>query len=233
MTTTHTMTTAHTISRGRARLRLAAAVAVPLLAFSVACGGGEGLRAEKAGHVTSVSDAPTAAGTATSSGAPGAPGASGASGASAEKARPSVFFAAQLTYVRCMRAKAGVTDFPDPRSSGYLDFSKIEKVIDPKGGGEEYKGGRNGVCLPELRKAMDLEPERDKKKDYASMLAHSACMRENGVPEFTDPVMSGGHVLPGGDPSPASPALDVESAVYQQARAACASELLDGLDGMQ
>ncbi|MFD9860772.1 hypothetical protein [Streptomyces alboflavus] len=216
----------HTASRGTTRLRVAAAVAAPVLALCVACGGGDdGVKDE---GVASAPEEPSAA-----SGKDKGEG-KGEGGASKPAAEgKSAFYDAQLTYVRCMRAKAGLKDYPDPKLSGYLDWSKIEKLVDPNGGGEEYKGGKNGVCADELRAAMNKEPKRDAQKDYESMLAHAKCMRDNGVSRFTNPTMSGGNVIPGGDPNPADPALDRNSPAYKQAEKACASKLLEGLDGMQ
>ncbi|MEV5983985.1 hypothetical protein AB0L85_03100 [Streptomyces sp. NPDC052051] len=209
-------------SRGTARLRLAAAVAVPLLAFCVACGGDD-TASGRGDEVASV---------------PGEPTADGSSGAGKGSSKPaaegkSAFYDAQMAYVRCMRTKGEVKDFPDPRLSGYLDWPKIDEVVDPNGKGEEYKGGKDAVCFPEMSAAMKLEPERDTQKDYESMLAHAKCMRENGVSRFTNPTMSGGNVMPGGDPNPASPSIDLKSPAYKQAREACKGKLLEGLDGMQ
>lgn len=215
-------------SRSTARRRVAAALAAPVLALCVACGSGDdGVKDE---GIASAPDEPTAAGAAgkekekdKNGGDPSKPAAEG----------KSAFYDAQLTYVRCMRTKAGLKDYPDPKLSGYLDWSKIEKLVDPNGGGEEYKGGKNGVCADELRAAMNQEPKRDAQKDYESMLAHAKCMRDNGVSRFTNPTMSGGNVIPGGDPSPANPVLDRDSPAYERAEKACASKLLEGLDGMQ
>ena len=67
------------------------------------------------------------------------------------------------------------------------------------------KGGKNGVCGPELQQAMLAEPARDQQKDYESMLAHATCMRDNGVSRFANPTMNGGNAQPGGEPNPASP----------------------------
>ncbi|MFE3096210.1 hypothetical protein ACFXG1_20605 [Streptomyces sp. NPDC059248] len=215
--------TNHTVSRGAARLRLAAVVAAPLLVLSAACRGGEGVRAHEGEEIASVADQPAPAGSARAGGGSPKPAASGRS----------AFYDAQLTYVRCMRTKGGVKDFPDPKLSGYLDWPKIDDVVDPKGRGEEYKGGRNAVCFPEMEAAMELAPKRDKQKDYESMLAHAKCMRDNGVSAFTNPTLSGGGVIPGGDPNPGNPVIDPKSPGYERSREACASKLLEGLDGMQ
>ncbi|MFJ6102017.1 hypothetical protein ACIQHY_13575 [Streptomyces sp. NPDC092359] len=214
--------TTKTPSRVPARLRLAALAVLPVLALTVACGGGDGVRAESADAIA------TAPGTTAPSKASSTP-----DGASAKPEGKSAFYDAQLAYVRCMRVKGGYKDFPDPKLSGHLDWGKVEEISSKPGQMEAAKGGKNGVCVPELRTVMDAEPQRDQQKSYESMLAHAKCMRDNGVSRFANPTMSGGNAQPGGDPSPASPVIDQNSPTYKQAREACRTKLLDGLDGMQ
>ncbi|MGC5530313.1 hypothetical protein [Streptomyces sp. SR-10] len=207
-----------------ARLRLAAFVAVPVLALTVACGGNDdttGTRSHDA-----VADAPSPK--TEPSGAEGAP-----STPSTKPAGKSAFYDAQVAFVQCMRAKGGYKDFPDPRLSGYLDWEKVGEIGSQPGRNHGIKAGKDNVCLDELRASMAAEPKRDQQKSYESMLAHAQCMRDNGISRFTNPVMSGGNAVPGGDPNPASPVYDPESPAYKEARAACKSKLLDGLDGMQ
>ncbi|MEU9336996.1 hypothetical protein AB0D49_28155 [Streptomyces sp. NPDC048290] len=208
----------HTFS-ARSRRRFAGACAVPLLVLLAACGGGGDSAADEPVASVAGESAPAAPD-------PSAPAGSADTGKGA-------FYDAQMTYVECMRTKGGVEDFPDPRLSGYLDWAKIDEVVDPNGGGEEYKGGKDAVCFPELSAAMALEPPRDPQRDFESMLAHAKCMRDNGVSRFTNPTMSGGGVMPGGDPNPADPAFDQDSPAYKEARRACKDKLLEGLDGMQ
>ncbi|MFB7590083.1 hypothetical protein [Streptomyces sp. NPDC056169] len=215
-----------TTSRATARLRLTALAALPVLAFTAACGGGDNAGgAEKNDEIASVPETPSASRSASADGGGSAP--------STAPAGKSAFYDAQLTYVRCMRTKGGYKDYPDPKLSGHLDWSKIEEISSRPGQNEAAKGGKNGVCAPELQRAMQAEPKRDQQKDYESMLAHAKCMRDNGVSRFTNPTMSGGNAQPGGDPNPASPTIDTHSPAYKQAREACKTKLLDGLDGMQ
>ncbi|WP_405996918.1 hypothetical protein [Streptomyces sp. NBC_00829] len=150
------------------------------------------------------------------------------------------FFDAQMKYVQCMRGKGGFKTFPDPKLSGHLDWAKIGEIAEKTGNGKVYKGGadRDGAekgegCVKEFLAADALAPPRNTQKDYEAMLAHAKCMRENGVSKFTNPTLSGGGVVPGGDPNPVSPQIDPESPAYKQAREACKDKLLDGLDGMQ
>ncbi|ALO13193.1 hypothetical protein AQF52_7607 [Streptomyces venezuelae] len=219
-----------TTSRATARLRLTVLAALPVLVLSAACGGagdsagGTG----KSDEIASVPDTPSAS-------RPADSGGSGTDGSapSTAPAGKSAFYDAQVKYVQCMRVKGGYKDYPDPKLSGHLDWTKIEEISSRPGQNEAAKGGRNGVCAPELQRAMLAEPKRDQQKDYESMLAHAKCMRDNGVSRFTNPTMSGGNAQPGGDPNPASPTIDTNSPAYKQAREACATKLLDGLDGMQ
>ncbi|MFD3495040.1 hypothetical protein ACFWWB_31480 [Streptomyces sp. NPDC058690] len=212
-----------TYPRATARLRMAALVAVPVLAFSVACGGGD----DSAGGATkddAIADVPAA------------PAASTAKGGTEPSTRPtgrSAFYDAQMKFVQCMRAKGGYKDFPDPKLSGYLDWTKISEIGSQPGRNDGIKAGKNNVCVPEMQAAMSVEPERDQQKAYESMLAHAQCMRDNGVSKFTNPTMSGGNAVPGGDPNPGSPSIDPESPSYKQAREACKTKLLDIVDGMQ
>lgn len=206
-----------------AGLRMAALVALPVLALSVACGGGDdgtgGTKKDDA-----IADVPRtqASGDTKDADRPSAP-----------PAGKSAFYDAQMKYVQCMRSKGGYKDFPDPKLSGYLDWVKVEKIASRPGQNEAYKGGKNQVCAPEMQAALAVEPERDEQKGYESMLAHAKCMRDNGVSRFTNPTMSGGHAQPGGDPNPASPVLDPESPTYKKAREACRSKLIDSVEGMQ
>ncbi|MDP9951200.1 MULTISPECIES: hypothetical protein [Streptomyces] len=213
-----------------AGLRLAAFVAVPVLALTVACGGGDGTGTRGHGAIADAPSATTdpsrsAEPSATKNGTDGSP--------SAQPAGKSAFYDAQVAFVRCMRAKGGYPEFPDPRLSGYLDWAKVNELGSQPGRNHGIKAGKNNVCVPELQASMALEPKRDQQKSYESMLAHAQCMRDNGISRFTNPVMSGGNAIPGGDPNPGSPVIDPESPAYKQAREACESKLLDGLDGMQ
>ncbi len=124
-------------------------------------------------------------------------------------------------------------DYPDPRLSGHLDWTKINEIGSQPGRNEGIKAGKNNVCVDELQAAMAVEPERDQQKAYESMLAHAQCMRDNGISRFTNPVMSGGNAIPGGDPNPGSPSTTPSRPRTRRLREACRAKLLDGLDGMQ
>ncbi|MFJ5673654.1 hypothetical protein [Streptomyces sp. NPDC093097] len=210
-----------TPSRAAGRLRLAALLALPVLVFSAACGsGGDGLKTGE--DIASVPGDTASAGQDTAR--------SGTQGGAGDKG---AFYDAQMTYVQCMRGKGGIKDFPDPKLSGYLDWTKIDEIARRPGNQEASKGGKRGACGTEMSAAMRLEPKRDVQKEYESFLAHATCMRKHGVSKFTNPTLSGGNVMPGGDPSPAAPQIDTESPAYKQARQTCKDKLLDGLDGMQ
>ncbi|WP_097866378.1 hypothetical protein [Streptomyces sp. rh34] len=207
-----------------AGLRLAAFVAVPVLALTVACGGSDDATGTR-GH-DAVADVPSPkSGSSEAASTPSTP--------STKPAGKSAYYDAQVAFVQCMRAKGGYKDYPDPKLSGHLDWDEINRIGSQPGRNEGIKAGKNNVCVDELQASMAVEPKRDQQKSYESMLAHAQCMRDNGISRFTNPVMSGGNAVPGGDPNPASPVYDPESPAYKEAREACASKLLDGLDGMQ
>ncbi|MCX5207372.1 hypothetical protein OG897_38970 [Streptomyces sp. NBC_00237] len=220
---TFPMTSRRANPRAVARLRLASLVAVPVLAFSVACGGAQA--PEKDDAIADVPSAPGASETTSDTTSDSTP--------SAKAPAKSAFYDAQMTYIQCMRAKGGYPDFPDPHLDGYMDWDKVNAIGSQPGRNEGIKGGKKGACVKEMRAAMDAEPKRDQQKDYESMLAHSKCMRDNGVSRFTNPQMSGGNAIPGGDPNPAGPVLDSESPAYKKAAKTCKPKLLPGLDGMQ
>ncbi|MEU0688500.1 hypothetical protein [Streptomyces uncialis] len=213
----------NTTSRTTARLRLTALAVVPVLAFSMACVGGDDHAddARKDTAIAEVPDAPDAS-----------PDRSGSEPSARSDSR-SAFYDAQMTYIECMRAKGGYPDFPDPKLSGHPDWEKINAIGSQPGRNHGIKGGKNGVCVDQLQAVSAATPKVDQQKAYESMLAHAQCMRDNGVSKFVNPTMSGGNAQPGGQPDPMDRAFDEESPSYKQARKACASKLLDGLDGMQ
>ncbi|MDT0455080.1 hypothetical protein RM550_04910 [Streptomyces sp. DSM 41527] len=212
--------TQKTGSRSRAA-RLALLIAVPALALTTACGGA----VSSDEGVASVSDAP-----ATGQSKDGASQDGGSKGGAAQG--KSAFYDAQMKYVQCLRKNVS-KDFPAPKLSGYLDWTKIEELETSLGSESLIKGTRGRVCAPEMQKAMSLEPPRDTQKEYESMLAHAKCMRAHGVSKFTNPQLQDGNVMPGGDANPTSPEVKTDSATYKEARQACKDKLLDGLDGMQ
>ncbi|AWN25052.1 hypothetical protein [Streptomyces sp. NEAU-S7GS2] len=211
--------TQKTGSRSRAA-RLALLLAVPALALTTACGGA----AESSdGGIASVSNAPST--DQTKDGADASKG-------GAPKGK-SAFYDAQMKYVQCMRTEID-KDFPDPKLSGYLDWTMIEELRISMGTESATKGTRpRQACGGEMRKAASLEPPRETQKDYESMLAHAKCMRAKGVSKFTNPRLQDGNVIPGGDPNPTSPEASSDSSTYKQAHQACKGKLLDGLDGRQ
>ncbi|WP_411147021.1 hypothetical protein [Streptomyces sp. x-80] len=212
----------HPFSSRAFRVRLAVLVVAPVLALTAACGGEGG--GTKGAGVASVPDIPSADGD--EGKAADSPGQKPPAGGKGD------FYDAQMKYVQCMRTKAGIPEFPDPKLSGHLDWAKIDEIAAKPGNEEAPKGGKNGACTAKLSEAMKLEPKRDGQKDYESMMAHAKCMREKGISKFNNPTLSGGNVTPGGV-GPMDTSVDHDSATYKQARAACKDKLLVGLDGMQ
>lgn len=123
-------------TRSRAA-RLALLVAVPALALTTACGGAE----SSDEGVASVSNAPST--DQTKNGADSSKGA-GAQGKSA-------FYDAQMKFVQCMRKKI-TKDYPDPKLSGHLDWTKINQLQEESGNDDIAKAGRAARVRPRCRR---------------------------------------------------------------------------------
>ncbi|WP_461005595.1 hypothetical protein [Streptomyces capparidis] len=89
-----------------------------------------------------------------------------------------------LAYARCMREN-GVPQFPDPDEGGRLKLGP-GSGIDPK---SQAFADAQDAC-------RDLAPQGGGgpggSLDSAKVAEWSECIRENGVPEFTDPQVNGG-----------------------------------------
>ena len=89
-----------------------------------------------------------------------------------------------VRFAECMRAN-GVTGFPDPDASGEVTIDGVVNGsnIDPDG----------PVWTAAIQACEDLQPagftggERTP-EEQAAALAFAQCMRDNGVPDFPDPV---------------------------------------------
>ena len=162
------------------------AAVVPVLALALAsCGGG------------SSGPGVARAGTPTTSGS--------SSGTGSGRASP-------LAFSRCMRAH-GITDFPDPNTSGQL-------FIQGSGSGN---GGDLNPRSAQFQAAQNackaLAPGGGRFKNSAQArgneLKFARCMRRHGLTDFPDPNGRGGLELrPGGD-------LDPNSPQFQSAQRAC------------
>jgi hypothetical protein len=130
-----------------------------------------------------------------------------------------------VAFAKCMRAH-GVPNFPDPGSngSGGIQIQSSARA----GSGSSMTVNGVSVSAPAFKSAMQScrselpnggHPPPLSAARKAAMLQFSRCMRENGLPNFPDPVFgSGGEVQlrvgPKGGLDPSSPA-------FQKAQAAC------------
>jgi hypothetical protein len=122
-----------------------------------------------------------------------------------------------LEFAQCMREN-GVPDFPDPQVNG--DGGMI--MGGPGGGGD--------IDPEDAEKAMeaceDLAPrgggdfsEEEQQEMQDAALENAQCMRDNGVPDFPDPVFEeGGARIDLND-------IDPESPAFKQAQEACEDTL--------
>lgn len=131
--------------------------------------------------------------------------------------------------------REGLKDWPDPKLSGFQDWTKIERIqaAENDRDAQARLGAAMNACKEPMQQAMQLEPKLDQQQIYESLLAHAQCMRSNGVSKFANPKMQGGIAQPGGEPNPISPQIDSKSPAYKQAEATCKPKLVDGADGMQ
>lgn len=122
-----------------------------------------------------------------------------------------------VKYSQCMR-EHGVTKFPDPVNGRLTLRAGPSTGIDP-----------NSATFKSAQKAcQSLAPSGTQTPGgnsavQSSVLRFAKCMRENGVPDFPDPQVSGGRVQiqPGAG-------VDPNSEAFQTAQAKCSSLLTGG-----
>jgi hypothetical protein len=105
----------------------------------------------------------------------------------------------------------GITNFPDPTSTGGIDISS-SSGIDPQS--PQFQTARK-ACLkyfpgPDLSKAQTAQQE-------AQALAFTKCMRDNGVPDFPDPQFA----VNGAEMERPVAGVDPNSPTYQAAANKC------------
>lgn len=93
-----------------------------------------------------------------------------------------------LAYSQCMRAH-GVPDFPDPVGNTLQLRASQGSDLDPT-------SAQNIAAQKACKSLQPAGPPGGKVNaaQQANALKYSACMRDNGVPNFPDPVFSGGGV---------------------------------------
>lgn len=118
-----------------------------------------------------------------------------------------------MKFAACMRSD-GVPSFPDPNAQGVFSFSGIDSnsAVFQKAMTTCQKDMPNGgVPTPAQQAQMK-----------AQMLKLSECMRANGEPNFPDPGANGSLSLN------SSSGIDPQSAQFQTAEKACASDFPGG-----
>jgi hypothetical protein len=92
-----------------------------------------------------------------------------------------------MRFAECLRDE-GVTDFPDPDSSGTYSYDGLvnEAVIDPE----------SAAWKTAIAACNDLQPSgfmgrRRTAEQQEHAVEFAQCMRENGVPDFPDPTAEG------------------------------------------
>jgi hypothetical protein len=121
----------------------------------------------------------------------------------------------------------GVPNFPDPSNNGHggIEIQSSQRA----GSGASTKVNGVAVNGPAFQAAMQScrsklpnggRPGPMSASQRAAMLRFSQCMRTHGVPNFPDPVFSGGAVRIGFGPGSG---VDPKSPAFIAAQRACAS----------
>ncbi len=183
------------------RRPLAAAVGLAaLLLLAAGCGSGS-----KSPAVASLGTTGTTAGSA--SGSPSAQ----AGGSGPHRQGGSVVFSGVgvAAFAGCMRSH-GVPDVPAPNLQG--------AALVAAGGGVDPNSPRFQSAEKACGSLMPGPTAAEQAHDQAQALKYSACMRSHGVPNFPDPIFSGGNIalVPRG--------IDQSSPLFLAAQKACESE---------
>jgi hypothetical protein len=122
-----------------------------------------------------------------------------------------------VQFSECMR-KNGVPEFPDPENGRIMLRGGPGSGLDPSS--PEFQAAQEACrhLMPEGGQAGGGNNEQLQQR----VLEYAQCMRENGVPEFPDPDVSGGTVQ-----MRTPPGVDPNSRQFQAAQQAC-QDLLAG-----
>jgi hypothetical protein len=88
-----------------------------------------------------------------------------------------------LAYAQCMRSH-GVPSFPDPTSQGLITYGPVAIHS------SQYLSA-NKICLHLLPPGSPLTTAQ-KRSNVSQALTFARCIRSHGVPDFADPVITGG-----------------------------------------
>ena len=88
-----------------------------------------------------------------------------------------------LAYAQCMRSH-GVPSFPDPTSQGLITYGPVDIHS------AQYLSA-NKMCQHLLPAGSPLTTAQ-KRQDVSQALRFARCIRSHGVPDFADPVITGG-----------------------------------------
>ncbi|SRR6266536_3003999 len=124
-----------------------------------------------------------------------------------------------LAFARCMRSH-GVPRFPDPKSSGVFDGSKLKHA----GSSKSQVRAAQSECNYLLPNGIPLARQTITPADQADYLKGAACMRSHGFPDFPDPTFPNKSVQLN---IPSS--IDTNSSRFNRAAATCTKLIPAGL----
>ncbi len=139
---------------------------------------------------------------------------------------------ALLAFARCMRDNG--IDMDDPQVSGGEGGGRfLRGAVGGRGGlddlSEEFMVAQE-ACGPILEAARpDIDPVEEQERLEEQLLL-AQCLRDNGYPEYPDPMLAADGRLQRGGSRFAELGIDFRSEAFQEARTACADELqIDGI----
>ena len=128
--------------------------------------------------------------------------------------------ASALAFARCMRAH-GLTNWPDPTSSGTFDKSELRGLAYSESRVRALEGGACNIPLPSGGQSPGQTITPADQSDYREA---AACMRSHGFPTFPDPTFQEGNVT---TDIPAS--INQDSSQFKSAATTCTKLIPAGL----
>ena len=185
---------------------------------SIAGCGGSGTPAIANLGTTTPSPTTSVPNSSTTAGSPGAETSGNGAGAKIGASFSVAGSVRQLTtFAACMRAN-GEPSFPDPSAQGVISAGSLNRAS------AEFQQALQ-VCRKDMPGGMPHPGEQA--QDLRQAVAFSACMRENGVPDFPDPQPGGS----GGLVIHLSPDVDPSSPQFQKAQTTCQKQVPGGGKG--
>ena len=217
----HTTTDSPAASAVRRALRpLAVAGAIGAIALiAAACSGAPTASVANLGtNATTTTTSPASGGAGNSGG-----GSPNGSGSGNHVQFSSTIGGVTIAFAQCMRSH-GISDFPDPSSSGTVSFSG-NGSSDLSPGNAKFRTAQQ-ACAKYSPGGVPTPAEAAKR--LAEALRYSQCMRAHGISDFPDPSTKGGNIAIRLSGPNSNSDLNPNNPLFQSAQKACQG-ILPGL----